>query len=123
IDEGSKALDGLIPPIAMYGSEETAELEKKAFALEDGEISGIIQLPFPGMKRYVIIKREGMTDAAATRLDEVRPLIEEELREQKVQESVAKVFMEIKNRTKIDNRLTGERVDPTKNDPARTALR
>ncbi|MFH5803876.1 peptidylprolyl isomerase [Alienimonas sp. DA493] len=112
IDEGSKALDGVIPPISMYGSEETAELERKAFGLKDGEISSIIQLPFPGMRRYVIIKREGLTDAASTKLDEVRPLIEEELREQKVQEAVAKVFMEIRDRTVVHNFLTGEVKDP-----------
>ncbi|NNJ27834.1 Foldase protein PrsA [Planctomycetes bacterium LzC2] len=112
IDEGSKALDGVIPPISMYGSPETAELERRAFALKDGEISGIVQLSFPGMRRYVILKREGITDAAATRLEEVRPLIEEELREQKVQESVAKVFTEIRDRTVVHNYLTGEVTDP-----------
>ena len=112
IDEGSKALDGVIPPISMYGSPETAELERKAFGLQDGEISSIIQLPFPGMHRYVILKREGLTDAASTKLDEVRHLIEEELREQKVQESVAKVFMSIRDRTKVTNYRTRVVTDP-----------
>jgi len=112
IDEGSKSLDGVIPPISMYGSPETEELERKAFALKDGEISGIVQLPFPGMRRYVILKREGLTDAASTRLEEVRPLIEEELREQKVQEGVAKVFMQIRDRTVIHNYQTDTVTDP-----------
>lgn len=112
IDEGSKALDGMIPPISMYGSPETAELERRAFALKDGEVSGIVQLSFPGMNRYVILKREGLTEAAATRLEEVRPLIEEDLRERKVQESVAAVFTEIRDRTVIHNYLTNEVVDP-----------
>ena len=113
IDEGSKALDGVIPPISMYGSPETAELEQKAFKLRDGEISGIIQLPFVGMRRYVILKREGLTEAAATKLEDVRPFIEEELREQKVQESVAKVFTQIRDRTTVRNFLTGVVTDPT----------
>ncbi len=123
IDEGSKALDGVIPPISMYGSPETAELESQAFRLKDGEISGIIQLPFPGMKRYVILKRKGLTEAAATQLDEVRPYIEAELQEQKVQSSVAKVFTEIRDRTVIQNYLTGEKTDPRTAAASRPATR
>jgi foldase protein PrsA len=106
IDEGSKALEGVIPAISMYGSEETATLEKKAFALADGEISSIIHLPFPGMQRYVILKREGLEPAVKVSLTEIRPQIEDELRERKVQEGVAKVFMEIRDRTSIQNHLT-----------------
>ena len=103
IDPTSQALDGVIPPIAMYGSPETRKLEEQAFALADDQISGIIQLPFPGMQRYVILKREGLTDPVETKLEDVRSLIEEELREQKIQTEVAKVFTEIKDRTKVDN--------------------
>ena len=106
IDPTSQALDGVIPPIGMYGSPESRELEQQAFKLRDGEISGIIQLPFPGMQRYVILKREGLTDPIETKLEDVRPLIEEELREQKIQTEVAKVFTEIKARTKVDNYAT-----------------
>ena len=122
VDDTSKALDGVIPPIAMYGSPGTAELEKKAFALKDGEMSGVIQLPFPGMNRYVILKREGLTEPAATKLEDVRPLIEEELREQKVQESVAKVFTEIRDRTKVTNLLT-QQVTEAKTPATATATR
>ena len=103
IDPTSQALDGVIPPIAAYGPPESRELEQQAFRLKDGEISGIIQLPFPGMQRYVILQREGLTDPIETKLEDVRPLIEEELREQKIQAEVARVFMEIKERTKVDN--------------------
>ncbi len=103
IDPTSQALDGVIPPIAMYGGPESRELEQQAFKLKQGEISGIIQLPFPGMQRYVILKKEGVTDPIETKLEDVRPLIEEELREQKIQMAVAKVFTSIKDRTKVDN--------------------
>ena len=108
VDQTSQALDGVVPPIPMYGSPETAELEKAAFALKPGEVSSVIQLSFPGMNRWVILKSEGFTEPAATKIEDVRGLIEESLREEKVQIAVAEVFQKIQAGTTIHNMLTGE---------------
>ena len=123
IDESSKAIDGRIPPISMYGSPETAELERRAFDLEDGEVSGIIQLSFPGMHRYVILKREGITEAAPYSLAEVREEIDAGLRERKAQENVARVFTEIRDRTVIHNYLTNQVTDPRQTAAKATTVR
>ena len=121
IDATSQALDGVIPPIPMYGSPETEDLERAAFALQPGEISGIIQLPFPGMNRYVILMSDGLTEPAATKLADVRSVIEEELAEQKTQAEVARVFQAIKERTTVHNFVTNTTTGAKPAAPARPA--
>ena len=49
IDPASKPLDGVIPPIPRYGGAD--ELEKAAFKLKEGEISGVIQV---GLSQFIM---------------------------------------------------------------------
>ena len=101
IDPASKSLDGSIPPIPRHSG--SPNLEGAAFKLKTGEISAVVQLD-DAMQRYVILKCKGRTEPVVERLDEqVQAELEEQLKKQKVQEMVGKVFESIKKDTRIDN--------------------
>ena len=57
IEPSSKALRGEVPPIRKWGGQPT--LEKEAFALKPGDLSGVIQVG----DKYVILRCEGFTEA------------------------------------------------------------
>ena len=101
IDTNSRALGGSIPPIARFTGSPT--LEKAAFSLKEGEISGVIQL---GTDRFVILKCDGFTEQVVTKIDEVKAYLHAELVEQKVQEAVATLFEGLKETTRVDNYWT-----------------
>ncbi|MBI1345907.1 peptidylprolyl isomerase [bacterium] len=109
IDPNSRALGGTIPPIPRYSGNEA--LETAAFKLKDGDISGLIELQ---SGRYAILKCEGRTEQVVTTIDEVRDSLYEELMEAKTQESIAKIFEDIKKNTQIDNYLTQTSTGPNR---------
>lgn len=104
----SKSLDGAIPPIRRHTGEENANIENAAFNLKPGEISGLVQLPTPGAPRYVVLFCEGQTEPVVTpdKISLVRDEIESQLKKEKVQESVARVFQKLKEETRVINYLT-----------------
>lgn len=106
VEPTSRALDGDIPPIRRYTGPEAETLVNAAFKLKKGEISGIIQAGTPGATRYVILKCEGHTEPVVTDISEVREELYTQLQEQKVQESVARVFQQLKDSSNVDNYLT-----------------
>jgi foldase protein PrsA len=102
IEPNSKSLDGAIPPIRMYGGNET--LEKEAFKLKQGEVSGIIQLGTG--QQYAILLCEGRTERLVE-YDEVKANLHDQILEEKVQISVANIFKSLKERAVVQNFLTG----------------
>lgn len=103
VDASSRHLDGMIPPIPRYAGSEA--LEDAAFKLKDGEISAVIQV---GLNQFIILKCEGRTEPAVTKMDEqIEQLLREQLHEEKTQVAVGKVFEKIKEETRVDNYLTG----------------
>lgn len=107
IEPNSRSLGGTIPPIPRHSGNET--IEKEAFKLESGEISGLIEVD---RGNYVILKSEGKTQPVIDKLDEVRDQLVDELKERKVQENIAKVFAKIKEKTPVHNLLTGAMSGP-----------
>lgn len=107
IDASSRALGGTIPPIPQFSGNDT--LEKAAFRLQEGEISGLIELQ---TGRYAILKSEGLTEQVVKNIDEVRDQLYEELREAKTQQSVAQIFEQIKKEVPVDNWLTQTSTGP-----------
>ncbi len=98
IEPNSKAMEGLVPPIARYAG--NPELEEAAFKLKVGEISGIISV---GSNRYVILKCEGFTEQKVQDPNEVRDILYKDLVDEKVQVSVAKMFDDLKKSSRVDN--------------------
>lgn len=109
IDANSKALGGVIPPIPRYSGNDA--LETAAFKLKEGEISGLIEI---STGTYAILKCEGHTEPAKITFEDVRDSLYEELMEQKTQQSVAKVFENLKKNAKVDNFLTQTSTGPNR---------
>jgi len=103
VEPNSRALGGSVPPIARYSGQ--PELEKAAFKLKPGEISGVIQI---GVNQFVVLKCEGFTKQVVTSIDEVKEQLLAELEEQKVQEAVANLFDNLKKDSYVHNFWTGE---------------
>ena len=105
IDPTSKSLDGQIQPIRRFAGNEN--LEKEAFKLKDGEISGIIDVSAPDAPRYVILLCEGRTVPIVKTINDpgIREEVLKQLQEEKTQVAVAKVFERIKKEAQVDNFL------------------
>jgi foldase protein PrsA len=106
IEPTSKSLDGQIQPIRRFAGNDI--VEKEAFKLEDGQISGIIEASTPEQRRYVILLCEGHTTPIVKNINE--PGIKEQchkiLEDEKTQVAVAKVFERLKKQAQVDNFLT-----------------
>ncbi len=114
VDPNSRALGGQIPPIPKFNGNDN--LERAAFKLKMGEISGVIEV---GPSRYVVLKCEGRTEPVVTDIDEVRSILYDELKESKIQAEVAKTFEQIKKKTIVDNYLTQTSNRPERNTAAK----
>jgi parvulin-like peptidyl-prolyl isomerase len=108
IEPGSRALRGEVPPIQKYGGQPL--LEKEAFALAAGELSGIIQVD---RERYVILKCVGQTTPVAVEFAEVRDEIHKDIREKKLRMAMADHFVKLQDEATIDNFLAGTTQSPT----------
>jgi foldase protein PrsA len=106
IDPTSKSLDGQIQPIRRFAGNDN--LEREAFKLKDGEISGIIDVSTPEAPRYVIVLCEGRTVPIVKTLDDpgIRKEVVNQLTEEKTQVAVAKVFEKLKKDAQVDNFLS-----------------
>jgi foldase protein PrsA len=106
IDPGSKAIDGQIQPVRRYAGNDN--VEREAFKLKEGEISGIVDVSTPEAHRYVILLCEGHTMPIVKSLNEegIREQVTKQLQEEKTQVAVAKVFERLKKEAQVDNFLT-----------------
>lgn len=103
IEPNSRSLDGTIPHIRRHSGND--QLVNAAFKLKPGQISGILEID-PG--RYVILKCEGFTEPIVTDINQVADDLREQVKEEKVQEAVAKVFEQIRKEARVDNYLTNK---------------
>ncbi len=108
IEPASRANQGRVPPIQQFGGQ--PELEREAFALKPGEISGIIQV----LDKYVILYLEGYTDPVKVKIEEVRNDIYEDIHEKKLRMAMGREFERMKDEASIDNFLAGTSHAPQK---------
>jgi parvulin-like peptidyl-prolyl isomerase len=101
VEPTSKALRGEVPPIQKHGGQ--PQLEEVAFALQPGELSGIIQLG----TQFVILKCEGRTEPIDVNQQEVREILRQDILEKKLRVAMSEKFEEIRSRARIDNFLAG----------------
>jgi hypothetical protein len=99
IERSSRALQGQVPPIRRYGGQ--PDLEKEAFSLKPGDLSGIIQLE----EKYIILFCEGYTKPIDVKLSEVRKDIDEDIREKKERMAMNEYYERLQESTTIDNFL------------------
>ncbi|HUG18322.1 MAG TPA: peptidylprolyl isomerase [Planctomycetaceae bacterium] len=101
IEPNSRALGGTIPHIRRHSGND--QLVNAAFKLKPGQISGILEID-PG--RYVILKCEGFTEPIVTDINQVADDLREQVKEEKIQEAIAKVFEQIRKEARVDNYFT-----------------
>jgi len=103
IEPVSRENFGQVPPIARHSGR--PNIEKEAFALKPGEISGLIAAG----DKWVILFCRGRTEPEVT--DRNDPVVREELfkdiHEKKLRLAMAKSFDDLKETAQIDNFLAG----------------
>lgn len=102
-DPNTRPLGGVIPPIRKNGG--NPNVEKEAFKLKVGEISPVIEV---ASNRYVIIKCEGLTEQLVDDPKQVWNELYNSVVDEKTQQSVAKVFEQVKAQSRVINHLTDE---------------
>ncbi len=107
-EAGSKALRGEVPPIRRHGGQ--PQLEKEAFALEEGELSGIIQVG----EQFIILRCEGFTDPIDVELETVRDELHADILEKKQRLAMAQYFDRLQENATVINYLAGKTQAPTK---------
>jgi parvulin-like peptidyl-prolyl isomerase len=115
IERSSRANEGLVSPIRRYGGQ--PELEKEAFALKPGELSGIINV---GADTFIILFCEGYTTPVPVDFASVRKDIEDDIREKKQRVEMAHFYEHLQQTTTVDNFLEPELShSPSKGETAR----
>lgn len=99
IEPVSKNNDGQVPPIRLNGGQPT--IEKEAFNLQPGEISGIIATG----NQYVILYSLGRTKPLISNVEDVRDELVKELHEKKLRLAMAEEFERLRDNAQIDNFL------------------
>ncbi len=100
-EPGSRENGGEIPPICKNCGH--PELETAAFALKEGELSGIIQED----NYCIILLCTGFTEPVDASFDEVKDLIRRDISIKKMQVAVSEEFAEIYDAASIENYLEG----------------
>lgn len=116
LEPGSRRLQGQVPPIKKWGGQPV--LEKEAFAMKPGELSGIIQVE----DKYVVLFCLGLTEPVTTDLAAVRDMILEDLREKKLRQAMGEHFQRLQDFATIDNYLAGTTQSPDEKTRSARAL-
>jgi len=111
IEPTSKNLRGEVPPIQRFGGQQ--QLEEAAFALQEGELSGIVQVG----DKFLILRCEGRTEPMNINQDEVREILSRDIYEKKLRLAMSEKYESIRENSRIDNYLASTSQAP----PERTA--
>lgn len=113
VEPTSKALRGEVPPLGRHGGQ--PQLEQVAFQLQEGQLSGIIQVG----DKFIILRCEGRTAPENMTLDVVRDLLYRDIFEKKLRMAMGQKFEEINAAARVDNYLAGTSRTPSKAGGAR----
>ncbi len=117
-DPVSRENFGRVPPIRKHSGR--PDLEKEAFSLKPGELSGIIA----SEDSYVILRCTGYTTPVVRSLDnEVRTELVKDIREKKLRIAMAVEFDRLVESAAIENYLAGTFQSPAKPRKTNTAAR
>ncbi|MFM7183787.1 MAG: peptidylprolyl isomerase [Planctomycetota bacterium] len=107
VDPTTRSLRGEVPPIQRWGGQPT--LEREAFALKPGELSGVVQVA----DRFMVIFCEGFTAPTTVTFAEVRAELYDDILEKKQRIEMARHFTHLRESATIDNFLAGTSQSPT----------
>lgn len=97
VEPVSQSNFGKVPPIRKHGGQPA--LEKEAFTLKAGELSGIVATG----DKYIIMRCQGQTEPVVSEFAAVRDELAVSIREKKNRQAMAKKFDELKETAQIDN--------------------
>lgn len=110
IEPGSQRLMGDVHPVRRHCGQE--ELERQAFALTEGDLSGVFQLG----DKFVILRCEGRIKPDVNiKFADVRDLIHQNLYDKMLQRAIAAKFDSLKENATITNILAGTTHVPDQN--------
>jgi parvulin-like peptidyl-prolyl isomerase len=101
VEPTSKALRGEVPPLQRHGGQPL--LENAAFALQPGQLSGIVQVG----DKFIVLRAEGRTEQIDINLANVRDLLRNDIYEKKLRLAMSEKFESIRKNSRIDNYLAG----------------
>ena len=99
VEPSSKANYGKVPPLRRHGGQ--PNLEKAAFALKSGEMSGIIEVG----GQYVILRSQGYTNPVVQDYSAVKDELAKELKEKKTRVEMDKYMSKLIADAQITNFL------------------
>ncbi len=117
-ETGSRALRGEVPPIQKHGGQPV--LEKEAFQLAEGELSGVIQV---GTGQFVILRCEGRTNPVPVEFAKVREAIHADIHQKKLWLAMADRFEQLQRDAAVDNVLAGTTRSPKRSPAVQQASR
>jgi len=101
IEPSSRSNFGQVPPLRRHSGQPV--LEKEAFRLKQGELSGIIAMG----DKYIILRCLGRTQPVVKEFDAVKDELHRDIQEKKLRLAMAKEFDRLKESSQIDNFLAG----------------
>lgn len=101
IEPSSRSLRGEVPPVRRFSGQ--PQLEEAAFALAEGELSGIVQVG----DKFLIIKSEGRTESIGVTPQDVAEELHRDIYEKKLRIAMSQEFDRIRSSARIDNYLAG----------------
>lgn len=106
VDPTTKALRGEVPPLRRFGGQPA--IEREAFALKPGELSGVVQVA----DRFMVIFCEGFTAPTQVSPEEARGELHADIFEKKQRIEMARHFTHLREAAAIDNLLAGTSQSP-----------
>jgi len=101
IEPSSRSNFGQVPPLRRHSGQPV--MEKEAFRLKQGELSGIIAMG----DKYIILRCLGRTQPIVKEFDAVKDELYRDIQEKKLRLAMAKEFDRLKDSSQIDNFLAG----------------
>jgi len=108
VDRNSASARGLVPPIRKHTG--SKELEDAAFALEEGEVSGVIE----AANQFLILKCEKKIPesfVAAQQLSETEGRLRDQIQEQKLRTAASGLFKRLQEQSKVVNVLNDAKLN------------
>jgi parvulin-like peptidyl-prolyl isomerase len=101
IEPSSRSNFGQVPPLRRHSGQPL--LEKEAFRLKPGELSGIVAMG----DKYIILRCQGRTQPIVKDFNAVKDELFRDIQEKKLRLAMAKQFDQLKESSQIDNFLAG----------------
>ncbi len=117
IEPSSRSLRGEVPLVRRFGGQ--PQLEDAAFALAEGELSGIVQVG----DKFLILKCEGRAEPIGVSMGEVVAELKQDIFEKKLRLAMSGEFDRIRASARIDNYLAGTTQAPPSKETKQAARR